>query len=63
MKKTEEEKLLKVLDKAKWCSRTDNIGKTIYIYSDTVSLKFGNYSKEVKNLTKKYNYSIQLEIK
>lgn len=63
MKKTEEDKLLEVLEKAKWCSHTEKTKKTIHVFSDVASMKFCNYSKEAKNLTKKYNYSIQLAIK
>ena len=63
MKKTEEEKLLEVLEKAEWCSHTDKAKKTIHVFSDITSMKFANYSKELKKLTKKMEYQIQLVIK
>jgi len=63
MKKTEEEKLLEVLEKAKWCSHTNKTKKTIHVFSDNTSMKFANYSKELKKLTKKMGYQIQLVIK
>ena len=62
MKLTEEQKQVEILRKAKWCSHVNTKLKVIGIFSDNTSMKFGNYSKEVKNLTKKLNYSVQLVI-
>ena len=61
MKLTEEEKLIKKLKDQKWCHKVE--GKTIYVYSDNTSMKFANYSPELKKLTKKMGYKTKLEVK
>jgi len=63
MKPTEEQKLVAVLKKAKWCSYVKTKEKTIGVFSDNTSMKFANYSKEVKKLTKTFKYKVQMVIK
>ncbi len=61
MKTTEEEKLIKKLNDQKWCWKVDKANKDVYVYTDNTSMKFANYSPELKKLTKKMGYKIKLQ--
>ena len=63
MKLNEEDKLIATLEKAKWCHKVDKANKAVHVYSDNTSMKFANYSKELKKLTQKMGYVSQLNIK
>jgi hypothetical protein len=61
MKTTEEEKLIKKLNDQKWCWKVDKVNKDVYVCTDRTSMKFANYSPELKKLTKKMGYKIKLQ--
>lgn len=61
MKTTEEEKLIKKLNDQKWCWKVDKANKDVYVCTDNTSMKFANYSPELKKLTKKMGYKIKLQ--